>query len=160
MQHPIPRPRRSDDLRPLPSRPRHNPLEGPACPPVALHHPQRTPSAQPFPGCEHPSCRQRRAQNLPRLGGHRSEYAREHTQAAQLQAHYRHLIVYYGEATQSFWAATPTGMIEAPDVDTLLLALWTYTAPPAPPAPPASLATPAVRPRARDTGRTRLLAAA
>jgi hypothetical protein len=112
MSNPIPRPRRSDDLRPLPaSSPRH-PWEGPACR-----------------ACDHPSCRQRRAQRLPRLGGHRSEYAREHAQAAQLQAHHRHLIVYYGEATQSFWAATPTGMVEAPDVDALFLELWTHTAP-------------------------------
>ncbi|GAA1091693.1 hypothetical protein [Nocardiopsis metallicus] len=127
MQNPIPRPRRSDDFRPLPPRPRRQPLEGPAC---------RV--------CDHPSCRQRRAQNLPRLGGHRSEYAREHLQAAQLQAHYRHLVVYYGEATQSFWAATPTGMIEAPDIDTLLLEVWTYTTPPAPSV---------TRPRVRNTGR-------
>lgn len=135
MQHPIPRPRRSDDFRPLPTLPRRHPLEGPAC---------RV--------CEHPSCRKRRAQDLPRLGGHRSEYAREHAQAAQLQAHHRHLVVYYGEATQSFWAATPTGMIEAPDVDTLLLMVWTYTAPSAPSAPSAT------RPRVRNTGR--VLAAA
>ncbi|MGW5876367.1 hypothetical protein ACWFMI_07410 [Nocardiopsis terrae] len=152
MQHPIPRPRRSDDFHPLPTLPRRHPLEGPAC---------RV--------CDHPSCRQRRAQRLPRLGGHRSEYAREHAQAAQLQAHpspattlngrlrrspdsNRHLVIWWGEATQSFWAATPTGMIEAPDVDTLLLTVWTYTAPPAPPAPPAA------RPRGRSTGR--VLAAA
>ena len=112
MHHPIPRPRRSDGFRPLPSRTGRQPLEGPACR-----------------ACGHSSCRERRAQRLPRLGGHRSEYARKHAQAAQLQAHHRHLIVYYGEVTQSFWAATPTGMIEAPDVDTLLLALWTHTAP-------------------------------
>ncbi|GHC70401.1 hypothetical protein GCM10007079_01810 [Nocardiopsis terrae] len=129
MSNPIPRPRRSDDFRPLPRR---HPLQGPACP-----------------VCDHPSCRQRRAQNLPRLGGHRSEYAREHAQAAQLQTHHRHLVIWWGEATQSFWAATPTGMIEAPDVDTLLLTVWTYTAPPAPPA---------ARPRGRSTGR--VLAAA
>ncbi|WP_370011885.1 hypothetical protein UIS43_24615 [Nocardiopsis sp. LDBS0036] len=38
------------------------------------------------------------------------------------------LIVYYGEATGSFWAITPTGLLEAPDTDALLLAVWRYTA--------------------------------
>ncbi|NKY97003.1 hypothetical protein [Nocardiopsis alborubida] len=138
MQHPIPSPRRSDDVRPMPRPipllPRRTPLIGPACP-----------------VCEHPSCRVRRAQRLPRLGGHRSEFARPspsttlngrlrrsfsaaHAQAAAIQARHRHLIVYYGEATQSFWAVTPTGLLEAANADALLLALWPHNAPFMPPA--------------------------
>ncbi|WP_435105225.1 hypothetical protein [Nocardiopsis synnemataformans] len=93
--------------RPLPRR---TPLVGPACP-----------------VCDHPSCRVRRAQRLPRLGGHRSEFAREHTQAAEVQKCYRHLIIWWGESTQSFWAITPTGMVEAADVDALLLLLWSHS---------------------------------
>ncbi|OOC54858.1 hypothetical protein NOSIN_14470 [Nocardiopsis sinuspersici] len=127
---------------PLPL-PRRTPLVGPVCPPVALHHPQRTPSAQSLPSCDHPSCRLRRAQGLPRLGGHRSEFSREHAQAAAVQTRHRHLIVYYGEATQSFWAVTPTGMVEARDVDALLLVLWPHTTPHTDP--------PAARPWARPT---------
>jgi hypothetical protein len=116
MQNPIPSPRRSDDVRPMPRLipplSRHTPLVGPACP-----------------ICEHPSCRVRRAQRLPRLGGHRSEFACEHAQAAEVQKCHRHLIIWWGEATQSFWAITPTGMVEAADVDALLLALWPHTDP-------------------------------
>ncbi|MGW9636276.1 hypothetical protein [Nocardiopsis alba] len=56
-----------------------------------------------------PSCRERRAERLPCLGCHRSEYAGEHTQAAHIQARYRHLVIWWGEATRSFWAATPNG---------------------------------------------------
>lgn len=113
MRHPIPRPRRCDDTRPTPvlPLPRRRPLIGPVCP-----------------ACEHPSCRARRAQRLPRLGGHRAEFAPEHAQAAAVQARHPDLIVYYGEATQSFWAITFTGLLEAPDTDALLLALWRYTA--------------------------------
>ncbi|WP_306370772.1 hypothetical protein [Nocardiopsis sp. CC223A] len=112
MRHPIPRPRRSDDDRraPLLPLPRRRPLIGPVCP-----------------ACEHPSCRARRAQRLPRLGGHRTEFAPEHARAAAVQARHPGLIVYYGEATQSFWAVTPTGLLEAPDTDALLLALWQHT---------------------------------
>ncbi|WP_370013450.1 hypothetical protein [Nocardiopsis sp. Huas11] len=69
----------------------------------------------------------RRAQRLPRLGGHRSEFAREHAQAAAIQARYRHLIVYYGEATQSFWVVSPSGLQEAGDIDALLILLWPHT---------------------------------
>ncbi|CAL9612934.1 hypothetical protein SUDANB121_05690 [Nocardiopsis dassonvillei] len=113
MRHPIPRPRRCDDTRPtpLPPLPRRRPLIGPVCP-----------------ACEHPSCRARRAQRLPRLGGHRTEFAPEHARAAAVQAQHPDLIVYYGEATQSFWAITPTGLLEAPDTNALLLAVWRYTA--------------------------------
>lgn len=116
MQHPIPSPRPSSDpLYRTHRSPFHRrPLTGPVCP-----------------ACEHPSCRDRRAQHLPRLGGHRSEYAREHAQAAQIQARHRHLLIYFGEATQSFWIATPSGLIEARDVDTLLLKLWPHTDSPA-----------------------------
>ena len=116
MQHPIPSvpsPRRSDDFRPLPLLPRRTPFVGPVCP-----------------ACEHPSCRKRRAQRLPRMGGHRAEFSHEHAQAAALQSRHRHLVIWWGEATQSFWAAIPTGLIEAPDVDALLLALWPHTAAP------------------------------
>ena len=114
MRQPIPSPRRSADVLPLPMLPRRTPLVGPACP-----------------MCDHPSCRERRAQRLPRLGGHRAEFAVEHAQAAAVQARHRHLVIYFGEATQSFWAITPTGMLEAPDVDALLVAIWPHTDPPA-----------------------------
>ena len=113
MQKPIPSPRPSSDplYRTLPRR---SPLIGPVCP-----------------ACTHPSCRRRRAERLPRLGGHRTEYSREHAQAAQVQRQYPRLLVYYGEATQSFWIAGPAGLEEAPDLDTLLLKLWPHTDPPA-----------------------------
>lgn len=144
MRQPIPSPRRTTEALPLPMLPRRLPLAGPHCPPVALHHPQRTPSAQSFPPCDHPSCRERRAQRLPRLGGHRAEFAVEHAQAAALQAQHCHLLIWWGEATQSFWVATPTGLEEARDVDTLLLMLWKYTDPPA------------IRPWAQAIGHTRV----
>ncbi|MDT0331999.1 hypothetical protein [Nocardiopsis lambiniae] len=113
MRHPIPRPRRCDDTRPAPLLPLHRrrPLVGPVCP-----------------ACEHPSCRARRAQRLPRLGGHRTEFAPEHARAAAVQARHPDLIAYYGEATGSFWAITPTGLLEAHDTDALLLAVRRYTA--------------------------------
>jgi hypothetical protein len=110
VSNPIPRPRRSDDFRPFPMLPRRSPLIGPVCP-----------------MCDHPSCRNRRAQRLPRLGGHRSEFSHEHAQAAAIQARHSHLIVYYGEATQSFWVATSAGLAEARDIDALLLLLWPHT---------------------------------
>lgn len=125
MRNPIPSPRRPDDFRPFPMLPRRTPLIGPACP-----------------SCDHPSCRTRRAQRLPRLGGHRAEFAREHAQAAAAQASNRHLVVWWGEATQSFWIATPAGLTEAADIDALLLALRSQTDPPA------------ARPRARTIGGT------
>ncbi len=104
MQNPIPSPRPSSDplYRTLPRR---QPLIGPTCT-----------------TCVHPSCRERRAERLPRLGGHRSEYADEHAQAARIQARYRHLVIWWGEATRSFWVATPTGLQEA--------LLWPPTEPP------------------------------
>jgi len=72
------------------------------------------------PTCDHPSCRRRRAERLPRLGGHRAEYAFEHAQAAQIQARYGHLLIWWGEATQSFWVTGPVGLEEAHDLETLL----------------------------------------
>ncbi|GAB2523812.1 hypothetical protein [Nocardiopsis aegyptia] len=107
MPNPIPMPRRSDGERTLPRR---NALIGPSCP-----------------RCDHASCRDRRAQRLPLLGGHRTEFAREHAQAAAIQARHRHLVIWWGEATQSFWVAAPTGLHEAADVDALLLLLWPHS---------------------------------
>ncbi|RKS10777.1 hypothetical protein DFP74_6559 [Nocardiopsis sp. Huas11] len=75
-------------------------------------------------GCAHSTCRTGRAQALPRLGGHRSEYAREHAQAAAIQASNPHAVIWWGEATQSFWAAVDGDLHEAEDVDALLLAVW------------------------------------
>lgn len=37
-------------------------------------------------------------------------------------------------ATQSFWAVTPAGLLEAANADALLLALWPHNAPLMPPA--------------------------
>ena len=105
MTYRIPSQRPSDDVRPMPG-----PLVGPVCP-----------------VCDHPSCRTRRAQRLPRLGGHRSEFAREHAQAAGIAARQRHLIVYFGEATQSFWVVGPYGLREAADIDALLILLWPHS---------------------------------
>ena len=108
MTHPIPAPRPSSDplyrpLTPPPALPRRSPLIGPYCP-----------------VCEHPSCRRRRAAHLPRLGGHRAEYAREHLRAASLQRRNPHLVVWFGESTMSYWVATPTGLTEARDPDLLV----------------------------------------
>ncbi|WP_017540951.1 hypothetical protein [Nocardiopsis halophila] len=33
-------------------------------------------------------------------------------------------MIWFGEATQSYWAATSAGLIEGADVDALLIALW------------------------------------
>ncbi|MEV2276373.1 hypothetical protein AB0I72_12360 [Nocardiopsis sp. NPDC049922] len=83
--------------------------------------------------CPHPTCRTIRAQALPRLGGHRAEYSHEHAKAAAIQARYRHLVVWFGEATQSYWVMTRDGLQEAEDIDALLLMLWPHTDPtPAP----------------------------
>lgn len=76
------------------------------------------------PSCEHRSCRTCRAQSLPRLGGHRAEFSTEHTRAALLQREYRNLIIYFGEATQSYWVASSKGLYEAGDWDGLLAHLW------------------------------------
>ena len=115
MNHPIPAPRRPVDTRPThstgttftPAPPRPAPNTGPACA-----------------SCTHRSCRTQRARALPRLGGHRAEFALEHQQAAALQARHRGLITWFGEATQSFWVASPTGMYEAKTYDDLLAHLW------------------------------------
>jgi hypothetical protein len=56
---------------------------------------------------------------LPRLGGHRSEFAREHTRAAALQARHPHLLIWFGESTMSYWVASPVGLTEVPDIGTL-----------------------------------------
>ncbi|WP_150241181.1 hypothetical protein [Nocardiopsis quinghaiensis] len=104
MTHPIPDPRPSSDplyLNP-PPLPRRRPLEGPFCP-----------------ACEHPSCRRRRAARLPLLGGHRSEYSREHALAAAFQRRNPCLVIWYGEKTGSYWVASSTGLAEASDIATL-----------------------------------------
>jgi len=104
MTHPIPKPRPSSEPlhRSFPTLPRRGPLVGPFCP-----------------SCEHPSCRRRRAQGLPRLGGHCAEYQREHALAATLQRHNPHLIIWFGEQTGSYWVAASTGLTEVPDTATL-----------------------------------------
>ncbi len=104
MTHPIPDPRPSSDplYRNPPPLPRRRPLEGPFCP-----------------TCEHPSCRRRRAQLLPRLGGHLAEYQREHALAAALQRRNPRLVIWYGERTGSYWVASSTGLAEVPDIGTL-----------------------------------------
>jgi hypothetical protein len=106
--HPIPVPRPSSDPshRPLPSLPRRHPLVGPFCP-----------------ACEHPSCRRCRAARLPRLGGHRSEFVREHARAADLQHYNPHLLIWFGEQTLSHWVASHAGLTEARDSGDLLLLL-------------------------------------
>lgn len=139
MNHPIPAPRRPMDTRPArstgttftPTPPCPAPTTGPACI-----------------SCDHRSCRTQRARILPRLGGHRSEYAREHAQAAQIQAQNSHLLIYFGESTQSFWIATTSGLVEARDVDELLLKLWPH------------IDRPAIRPWARNLGGPRAWAMA
>ncbi|KOX19637.1 hypothetical protein [Nocardiopsis sp. NRRL B-16309] len=88
--------------RTRPLLPRRDPLVGPYCP-----------------SCQHPSCRRRRAERLPRLGGHLAEYHSEHTLAAAVQARNLHLIVWYGERTGSYWVASSTGLAEVPDCQTL-----------------------------------------
>ncbi|MFD0773082.1 hypothetical protein ACFQZ2_03995, partial [Streptomonospora algeriensis] len=89
------------------------------------------------PACAHPPCRARRsARQVPR-GGHTAEFAAEHHKAAAIRAQYGRLaVVWFGEATQSYWALTPTGLVEAPDTDTLLRTLWSATRPATRPAAP------------------------
>lgn len=70
--------------------------------------------------CGHRACRTRRARRLPMLGGHRSEFAREHLRAAELQALNPHLVLWFGEATQSYWVATASGLTEARTIGDLL----------------------------------------
>ena len=107
MNHPIPAPRRPVDTRP-----------------AASTRTATTPTPAACVSCTHPACRTQRARTLPRLGGHRAEFALEHQQAAQLQARHRGLITWFGEATQSFWVASSTGMYEAETFDDLLAHLW------------------------------------
>ncbi|GHC86999.1 hypothetical protein GCM10007079_30730 [Nocardiopsis terrae] len=104
MTHPTLAPRPSSDplYQSRLALPRCNPLVGPYCP-----------------SCEHPSCRRRRAERLPRLGGQLAEYRNEHTLAAAVQARNPHLIVWYGERTGSYWVASSTGLAEVPDAQTL-----------------------------------------
>ena len=107
MTHPIPVP------RPSSASLGRNPLSGPACA-----------------SCAHRSCRDRRAEHLPRLGGHLAEYRTEHALAATLQDRNPHLIIWYGERTGSYWIASPTGLTEVTDAPTLtrllppLVELW------------------------------------
>ncbi len=68
-------------------------------------------------GCVHPTCRVERARSLPRLGGLRSECAREHAQAVASQTNNPRAVVWWGAATRSFWAAVDGGLHEAEDVD-------------------------------------------
>ncbi len=100
MTHPIPGPRPSSDPlhRSFPTLPQRGPLVGPFCP-----------------MCTHTSCRRRRAQELPRLGGRLAEYAREHSEAAAAQRRHPNVIVWFGESTGSFWVASSTGLAEVPD---------------------------------------------
>ncbi|MFI6577038.1 hypothetical protein ACIBFB_14655 [Nocardiopsis sp. NPDC050513] len=81
------------------------------------------------PRCSHPTCRTIRAQALPLLGGHRAEYSHEHAKAAAIQVRYRHLVIWFGEATQSYWVMTGDGLQEAEDIDALLLMLWPHADP-------------------------------
>ncbi|WP_017578219.1 hypothetical protein [Nocardiopsis kunsanensis] len=101
--HPIPHPRTAQSARTM----QPGSLPGTACP-----------------ACAHATCRTHRAQTLPRLGGHRSEFSAEHHKAALLQAQYRGLIIFFGEATQSYWIATPAGLTEERTWDDLLAHLW------------------------------------
>lgn len=75
----------------------------------------------------HSTCRTHRAQTLPRLGGHRSEFSAEHHKAALLQARYRGPIIFFGESTQSYWVASAAGLAEARTWDGLLAHLWART---------------------------------
>lgn len=107
MTYPIPAPRRPLDPRPK--------------------NPFRTNAPDPnCASCAHRTCRAGRARTLPRLGGHRTEFAPEHRQAARLQARNPHLMIFFGEATQSFWVASTSGMVEARTFDDLLTHLWAH----------------------------------
>ncbi|WP_344974316.1 hypothetical protein [Salinactinospora qingdaonensis] len=74
--------------------------------------------------CAHPPCRAQRAAGQSRQRGRTAEFAVEHHTVATLQARYPHLVIWFGEATQSYWAATSTGLVEAANPDALLLTLW------------------------------------
>ncbi|GAA1464400.1 hypothetical protein GCM10009603_40940 [Nocardiopsis exhalans] len=95
MTHPMPIPR-------LQRRPFHHP-PGPACD-----------------SCTHHTCRTLRALKLPIIGGHRTEFEKEHRQAAALQALNPHLLVWWGEHSQSYWVATSEGLTEATNPGHLL----------------------------------------
>ena len=131
MTHPIPAPRPSSDplYRTHPGLAQRNPLIGPVCP-----------------TCTHPSCRRIRAEELPILGGHKAEYRDEHAFAASLQARNRHLIIWYGEKTGSFWVASSTGLAEVPDAQTL-----THLLTPEPEPEPHPEPTPFLRPYLNPT---------
>ncbi|MCY9787747.1 hypothetical protein KIK06_28100 [Nocardiopsis sp. EMB25] len=89
--------------------------------------------------CDHPTCRGIRARSLPLLGGRRAEYSHEHARAAAVQAGYPHLVIWFGESNQTYWVMTPDGLLEAGDIDELLLVLWPHTHQeegPTPPPPP------------------------
>lgn len=55
------------------------------------------------------------------LGGQRCEFAREHLIAAEVQADNQHLLLWFGESTQSYWVASAEGLREARTVGDLLL---------------------------------------
>ena len=98
-----------------------------AIPAPRTAHPNRmngTLSGTSCPTCAHRTCRTHRAQSLPRLGGHRSEFVAEHHGAAALQARHPGLVIFFGESTQSYWIATPAGLTEARTWDELLALLW------------------------------------
>ncbi len=75
------------------------------------------------PECAHPECRTQRAAHQSRVRGHTAEFTAEHRKAAAVQASHTGIVVWFGESTQSYWAATPTGLTEASDSDTLLVVL-------------------------------------
>lgn len=102
----------------------HGPSGSAAPEPSPTHQPTSPPSTNPCAACTHPPCRTLRAENQVRRCGRSAEFAAEHRNAVALQARYRHRVIWFGEATQSYWAATSAGLIEGADVDALLLALW------------------------------------
>ncbi|WP_285730440.1 hypothetical protein [Nocardiopsis sp. ATB16-24] len=104
MTHPIPAPRTA---------------RGPLYYPVLPLRMRPLPTGPVCSRCAHPSCRRIRAEKLPILGGHKAEYRDEHAFAAAVQARNRHLIVWYGERTGSYWVASSTGLAEVPDAATL-----------------------------------------
>ncbi|GAA1459154.1 hypothetical protein NE857_29475 [Nocardiopsis exhalans] len=62
-----------------------------------------------------------RAVKLPMLGGQRCEFAKEHRIAAEIQADNPQLVLWFGEATQSYWVASAEGLREAQTLGRLLL---------------------------------------
>lgn len=55
------------------------------------------------------------------LGGQKCEFAREHRIAAEIQADNPHSVLWFGEATQSYWVASADGLQEARTLGGLLL---------------------------------------